>query len=271
MMKTTHQILDVKRNRRGRPTQVKLLLFGKIPWTVRKLLSRANPKVSKVIDDHYLPVVMHLAPHHVSGNNTCAWSTEGCRIACLNLSGRGRFDRTQWARIARTALYFLDREVFRQMLTFELEHHAQRAHESGLIASARLNGTSDLRFYRLFPELFDAAFPIDLYWDYTKDPKRAEQIASLNRNILRYHLTFSHDGSNWSDCQTALQSGSNVAVVYRDKQTVQTAIERGYRGWPVIDGDKSDQRYLDPIGSIVGLYAKGPAKQDRTGFVVDIV
>jgi hypothetical protein len=27
-------------------------------------------------------------------------------------------------------------------------------------------------------------------------------------------------------------------------------------------------RFLDPKGCIVGLYAKGPAKHDQTGFVV---
>jgi hypothetical protein len=37
----------------------------------------------------------------------------------------------------------------------------------------------------------------------------------------------------------------------------------------VIDGDKTDMRFADPRGVIVGLFAKGLAKADRTGFVVD--
>ena len=39
-------------------------------------------------------------------------------------------------------------------------------------------------------------------------------------------------------------------------------------GWPVINGDEHDLRFLDPEGVIVGLTAKGRAKQDKTGFVV---
>jgi hypothetical protein len=40
-----------------------------------------------------------------------------------------------------------------------------------------------------------------------------------------------------------------------------------YNGRPVFNGDESDLRFLDPKGVIVGLYAKGKAKKDTTGFV----
>jgi hypothetical protein len=40
-----------------------------------------------------------------------------------------------------------------------------------------------------------------------------------------------------------------------------------YNGLPVYNGDESDLRFLDPKGVIVGLYAKGKAKKDTTGFV----
>ena len=40
-----------------------------------------------------------------------------------------------------------------------------------------------------------------------------------------------------------------------------------WNGYPVIDGDKDDLRFLDPKGGhIVALYAKGAAKKDtQTG------
>jgi hypothetical protein len=38
--------------------------------------------------------------------------------------------------------------------------------------------------------------------------------------------------------------------------------------YPVLRGDENDLRFLDPKGYVVALTAKGPAKQDRTGFVV---
>jgi hypothetical protein len=39
-------------------------------------------------------------------------------------------------------------------------------------------------------------------------------------------------------------------------------------GKPVVDGDETDLRFLDPKGVIVGLKAKGKGKKDESGFVV---
>jgi len=36
-----------------------------------------------------------------------------------------------------------------------------------------------------------------------------------------------------------------------------------------VNGDVSDLRFLDPNNSIVGLKAKGKAKTDMSGFVLD--
>jgi hypothetical protein len=42
-----------------------------------------------------------------------------------------------------------------------------------------------------------------------------------------------------------------------------------WKGFPVIDGDVSDLRFLDPRGTVVGLKAKGAARKDTSGFVVE--
>jgi hypothetical protein len=42
-----------------------------------------------------------------------------------------------------------------------------------------------------------------------------------------------------------------------------------WKGFKVIDGDKTDERFLDEKGVVVGLKAKGDAKKDQSGFVVD--
>jgi len=48
-----------------------------------------------------------------------------------------------------------------------------------------------------------------------------------------------------------------------------TSVPDEYAGYPVIDGDLHDCRWLDPTPTIVGLRAKGPRGQvDTTGFVV---
>ena len=55
-----------------------------------------------------------------------------------------------------------------------------------------------------------------------------------------------------------------MLVVFRD------SLPKTYLGFPVVDGTKGDQRYLDKKGVIVGLIALGKAKKDSSGFVVDV-
>jgi len=63
----------------------------------------------------------------------------------------------------------------------------------------------------------------------------------------------------------AIKQGYNIATVFGIKKTVAMPAE--YMGLPVFNGDESDLRFLDPKGVVVGLYAKGKAKKDTTGFV----
>jgi hypothetical protein len=96
------------------------------------------------------------------------------------------------------------------------------------------------------------------FYDYTKRANRS----SLPAN---YALTFSLSESNESDARAVLARGGNVAVVFRRKASFPPM----YLGAPTIDGDRHDLRFLDPVGSVVALYAKGNAKRDRSGFVRD--
>jgi len=57
--------------------------------------------------------------------------------------------------------------------------------------------------------------------------------------------------------------GGNVAIVFR-KELPET-----YKGYKVVNGDEHDLRFLDPQNVIVGLKAKGKAKIDFSGFVLD--
>jgi hypothetical protein len=64
----------------------------------------------------------------------------------------------------------------------------------------------------------------------------------------------------------ALAAGMNAAVVFREAMTKET-----WQGLPVVNGDADDLRILDPEGGhIVALYAKGKAKRDTSGFVVEV-
>jgi hypothetical protein len=106
------------------------------------------------------------------------------------------------------------------------------------------------------------------FYDYTKVLGRKVQ------GISNYHLTFSAADGNDNDVYAAAKQGYNIATVLGIKKTVAMpkfySIATNYgvdMEMPVFNGDESDLRFLDPKGVIVGLYAKGKAKKDTSGFV----
>jgi hypothetical protein len=238
-----------------------------------KLLSTGNPKVLKGLVQGYNTYILHLAPANLSGYETCAKRTTGCTAACLNLAGRGGMFKKgettnviQQARIRKTKMFFENRVEFMATLVKDIELGIKQSARMNLIPVFRLNGTSDLAFEKyevvrngqLFRNIF-TAFPEVTFYDYTKVLGR--KVA----NIANYSLTFSAADGNDIDVMKAIAQGYNVATVFGLKKT--EAMPETYMGLPVFNGDESDLRFLDPKGVIVGLYAKGKAKKDTTGFV----
>lgn len=229
-----------------------------LPFTVPgKLLSLDNPKILKGSGQGYLTAILHLSPARESGFEVCAGRSLGCTKACLYKSGRGRFENVQNARINKTRYFFGNRSAFMLQLVKELEQLSRMAERNGERLAVRLNGTSDIRWesvpvdgcrniYERFPEMIG--------YDYTKLPNR--------RNLPdNYSLTFSRSESNERDALRELDRGRNVAAVFAE-------LPDTWKGFPVIDGDVNDLRFLDPSPVVVGLKAKGPAKVDRSGFVI---
>ena len=234
-----------------------------------KLLSTANPKVLKGQSQGYNTFILHLSPANVSGYETCAKRTAGCTAACLNTAGHGGMfkkgettNMVQEARKTRTRMFFENREQFMQLLAQDIQKAIRQSEKLGLIPVFRLNGTSDLAWekydvvdgkniFQMFPEV--------QFYDYTKILGR--KVA----HIPNYHLTFSAADGNDADVLKALASGMNVATVFGLKKT--EPMPQTYNGRTVFNGDESDLRFLDPKGVVVGLYAKGRAKKDTSGFV----
>jgi hypothetical protein len=237
------------------------------------LLSTGNPKVLKGLKQGFNTYIMHLAPADLSGYETCPKRTAGCTSACLNTAGRGGMfkkgettNAIQKARIRKTKMFFENRAQFMIDLVKDIELGIKQSAKKDLVPVFRLNGTSDLAFEKyevvrngkLFRNIF-AAFPEVQFYDYTK---------MLNRKVTdipNYQLTFSAADGNDNDVTKAVAQGYNVAVVFGLKKT--EAMPESYLGRPVFNGDESDLRFLDPKGVVVGLYAKGKAKKDTSGFV----
>ena len=219
------------------------------------LLGLGNPKTSKGESLGWLTGILHLAPGSLSGFNVCPMASAGCLAACLNCAGRGAMDLIQRARIAKTVRWFEDRPAFIVDLYRDVEALVRKAKREGLRPCVRLNGTSDIPWERVLPQVF-TDFPAVQFYDYTKRPGRWE----LPSN---YHLTFSRSETNGREARHELEHGHNVAVVF---DLIPASL--AYKGFPIFEGDDSDLRFLDPPGHIIGLTAKGPAKHDLSGFVV---
>jgi hypothetical protein len=102
-------------------------------------------------------------------------------------------------------------------------------------------------------------YPEVQFYDYTKwMPKERKTLGN-------YDLTFSRAEDTTDEwMEEVLSSGHNLAVVFDE-------LPDTYMGRKVVDGDLTDLRFLDEKGGIVvGLYPKGEAKKDTSGFVVII-
>jgi hypothetical protein len=238
-----------------------------------KLLSTGNPKILKGLKQGFNTYILHLAPANLSGYEVCAKRTVGCTLACLNTSGRGGMfkkgettNAIQQARIRKTKMFFENRVQFMVDLVKDIELAIKQSIKKDLTPVFRLNGTADLawekyeviRNGKLYRNIF-AAFSEVQFYDYTKILGRKV------KDIANYHLTFSAADGNDDDVMSAMTQDMNVAVVFGIKKNSPMPETYGFRY--VFNGDESDLRFLDPKNVVVGLYAKGKAKKDTTGFV----
>jgi len=162
------------------------------------------------------------------------------------------------------------RKTYIALIAFELESLELKAKRLNMIPAWRPNTTSDFPFHSValtvnglkVKSLIDHFSNIEAY-DYTKVTKKALQWAG-GKLPPNYHITFSKSESNDSDAKAVARAGGNIAVVFAK------GLPESYLGLPVVNGDVSDARFMDSKGVIVGLKAKGLAKQDTSGFVVHI-
>jgi hypothetical protein len=233
---------------------------------MQTLLTTSNDKTLKSLAMGYMTYGIHFAHSDLSGFDVCPDASEGCKLACLDFAGRGQQDNVKEARIEKTKTFFANIPVFMESLFSEIQKAINYCKKKGLTPVFRLNLTSDIKWERIKHNgktVFEQ-FPDVQFYDYTKS------ISRMKLEIPNYHLTFSRSETplNHVHCALALNAGHNVATVFSTKKGFELPTE--YKGKKVIDGDKHDLRFLDQKGVIVGLRAKGPARQDQSGFVVHV-
>lgn len=226
-----------------------------------KLLSvNADSKTIKSNKAGFLTGILYLAPYDLSGVNLCPFAKVAqCHVACLNTAGRGGFDdRVKNARLRKAKLFNENRNEFMAQLIDDINKLQVEAKKKNLQPVIRLNGTSDIEWenirigeyniFELFPQL--------QFYDYTKNPNRKD----LPKN---YDLTFSYSGveSFIKFNRQALANNMRIATVFK-------ILPAQFMGREVINGDEHDARFIEDKNVIIGLKAKGKARQDKTGFVI---
>jgi hypothetical protein len=240
------------------------------------LFTESNPKLEKGEDLGYLSFGLHFAPHTISGYQVCASASDGCASACLYTSGHGRFTRTQESRIAKTKRFFEARNTFLFDMIRDIRAAIRRADRMNFAPAFRLNLTSDLRWEAIripasigsteplanyYPNIM-TMFPEVQFYDYTKHPSRKLE----GKTAGNYDLTYSFSAVTPKPISIkGLQNPANrrTAVVFDKREN----IPESFRGWPVVDGDDTDVRHIEPARVVVALYAKGRARSDTSGFV----
>lgn len=226
----------------------------------------SDAKTTKGSSKGFATAILYLAPaQEASSKNLCPYASEGCKASCLFTAGRGRMANVKSARIKKTHGFLDDREAFMAGLAKDIEGFRVWSIRHGLKPCVRLNGTSDVMWESVtvdyagkrYPNLM-AIWPTLQFYDYTKIPARYREARPAN-----YDLTFSRSEDNEREAVKALMAGMRVAAVWRE------ALPARYKGREVIDGDGTDLRFLEPGGVWCGLKAKGLAKIDVSGFVLD--
>jgi len=238
-----------------------------------------TPKIKKLLSDGFTNAktkknslrtfILYLSPYTQNsfGKNVCANATKGCIDSCLFTAGMGSFSNVQKARIAKTDYLLSDKEGFLAQLAKEILYQYAKAKRNGERIAIRLNGTSDLDFFTLLQKYaqLDVTKLDDhvSFYEYTKNInyiKRWEGAPNIT-------YTFSKSESNSTLIPAAIAYGANVATVFRNDLPATYNI--GGTNIPVIDGDTSDILMIYNKGKIIGLRAKGRAKKDFSGFVID--
>lgn len=229
-----------------------------------------NAKTVKGEKFGFMTGVLYMAPHTIAGPNVCPMAKVAqCEAACLYSAGRGAFNSVQESRINKAKLFHADRAAFMSQLVKDIARVKRKAERAGMVPLIRLNGTSDIRYESIpvsvngvtYPNIM-AVYPDVQFYDYTK--------LSNRKNVpANYDLTFSYSGvpAYQRYVKQAIDAGMRIAVVFRSEKDIPAE----FMGMECIGGDDSDIRHLEPQGVIVALYAKGSAKRDNTGFVVDTI
>jgi hypothetical protein len=211
-------------------------------------------------------------PHKLpSLGNACPSAVAGCVSGCVSHNGNGIIPGVQLARIARRVAFAQARGTFLELLQWELDRANSMARKKGKLFGCRLNTFSDYPWENL---LDLSAYDRLRFYDYTKLQKRLFDLDPMVQSNYRLCFSWSGQESQEDFARRYLAHGGSVAVVFADRQNrgiTRFAYNQGlpeeFLGHRVIDGDKSDNRFHDAHGVVVGLRIKARSWQQYNSMV----
>jgi len=181
----------------------------------------------------------------------------------LYSAGRGKFSNVQKSRINKTNFYISNKSLFVKKLATEILREYTKAKKKNIKIAFRLNGTSDLDFVYLLQKYagldISTLKDVATFYDYSKLLGKVKKYL----DHPNYFVTFSRSEINESVAIAVLNMGGNVAAVFSN------SLPNFWRGFKVIDGDKSDLEMLYNKNVVLGLKAKGDARKDKSNFVIE--
>ena len=200
--------------------------------------------------------ILYLKPSDKIATKTLCPSAKlyGCEKDCLESSGQLGMSVADNAKIKRTIIYLLNRKEFVQQIKSDIEKYYKKY---GDLLAVRLNGTSDIDFSFIIEE-----YPHIQFYDYTKIYYRL-----MKNDLKNYDLTFSGSGANHITIKhtaRAIKEGQKTVLAINTAETIgEYKRPKKLDLIPLIDMDKTDYRFTDPINSVGTLKRKGSNKAER--------
>ena len=216
--------------------------------------------------DKCMSIVHYLSPAStVAGLNLCRMASDECKKACLGFTGKLNFHVNASYRNKTIALVKFTRRYI-EALVSEMVRYTMIAISQGKKPYFRLNGLSDIPFYRVIDFVaLDAwiketaaalgvIFDGPTLYDYSKYP--------VNQSIEGvYHVTYSYNENTRLEWLSRFDRVAFVLPKKDHKKLLSLYPDR------FIDGNQSDIRPLDNVKYVL-LPLKGKNKGE-TGFVLN--
>ena len=233
-------------------------------YNVGKLLSPGTTNY-KTAKNEVRTFIMYLAAGYQNSKNIniCPKASLGCLAACLEEAGRGIMRPVKNSRLNKSEYYVSDRLAFLAQLATELMNKIKfYRRKQDTTIYIRLNGTSDVDFLGQIKRHFGIdflSFDNVVFYDYTAILGKAKKYLGTS-----YFHAFSRKEDNEETCFEALKLGIPCAMVFKNE------LPETYKGYKVVNGDIDDVQMIKYAGQgvILGLTAKGKAKNDTSGFVI---